>query len=86
MLPCNCPDCRAEMSTGFLYGGEEGEELIYWNQSYPRESIERPLALQKTPVVRSFRLSSLQAEPLEARRCERCKLVIFRYIDPSDIS
>ena|GEM_PF-6462817 len=79
----NCLNCGDDMSTGFVQAGEEGEELVYWKQSKPTGSIERPLPLQKTPVVRSFRLSSLEAEPLEAQRCERCKLVVFKYVDTS---
>ena len=83
MLPRKCPTCGGEVTTGFVQAGKEGEELLYWNHSDPQEAIGRPEALQKPPVVRSFHLSSLGPNCAEARRCEKCKVVVFQYVEIS---
>jgi hypothetical protein len=72
------------MTPGFVMAGEGGEEILYWTESDPRETIVRPTALQERPKIRSFRLASIPTNPVEACRCDKCRLVVFEYAEPSD--
>ncbi len=67
------------MVAGFVRAGEVGEEVIYWSEVDPRQTVERPLPLHSRPVVRSFRMHGPEPQCLEACRCSACRLVLFKY-------
>ena len=83
MLPGKCGSCGGRMAPGFLLAGEEGEETLYWTDSDPRETIARPTPLRNQRTVRSFRLSSAPPNPVKACRCDKCRLVVFEFVEPS---
>lgn len=74
-----CPQCGKPMDTGFVQAGEEGEHLLAWCCSDPRESVERPEVLKNKPAVHSFRLGGGEASCVNAVRCRACRIVQFQY-------
>ncbi len=84
-LPKLCPKCNADMEFGFVHAGEDVVQWSTVNRNKTNEDFTKDvLFLQRTPKQKSFRLSSEEAEPLQAHRCAECKVVILAYEEAID--